>query len=71
LTKGIREINLGVFNGKVVKEAAKYWDKEGVLSAQEFYQKRYEISPPKGENYKDVEKRMYSFLKDLEKKVQK
>jgi len=68
--KRLREANVGIFNGKQIKEAGKFWDKERKLSPLEYYKKRFQIAPPKGEDYTDIEKRMYGFFKELEKKYQ-
>lgn len=56
--KRIREYNFGVFNGMLLKS---YQD---LFSDQ---LKRFHLKPKNGENYKEIEERMYSFLKDLEK----
>ncbi|MDO8435899.1 MAG: histidine phosphatase family protein [bacterium] len=69
--KRLRDIYMGVFNEKPIKEAGKFWAIEGKkLSALEYYKRRFIINPPKGENYIDVERRMLSFIKDVEKKYQ-
>ena len=66
--KRLREMDLGELNNKKVKEAGKFWDKEGKLSRTEYYLKKFEIKAPGGENYVDVQKRMYGSLKEIDKK---
>ncbi|MFH1509945.1 MAG: histidine phosphatase family protein [Candidatus Nealsonbacteria bacterium] len=68
LDKRLREIGLGLFNGKSVKEYGSFWDKARILNPFQYYLKRYEISAPKGENYKDVEKRLKMFIKEIDGK---
>jgi len=65
--KRLREINVGIFNGQLIEKAGRFWDKERKLSPVEYYLKRFEVTPKNGENYIDVEKRMYDFIKDIEK----
>ncbi|MDO8503063.1 MAG: class I tRNA ligase family protein, partial [bacterium] len=66
--KRLREINVGILNGKKIEEAGKFWSRNEKLSAQDYYLRRFKEAPPKGENYVQVEKRVYGFLKELEKK---
>ncbi len=67
--KRLRDIDVGIFNGKRISEAGKFWAPQGKkVSSLKYYQRRFTIAAPQGENYVDVEKRMTSFLKDLEKK---
>jgi len=68
IDKRLREVNVGTLNGKLTDDIGKFWDKEGKLSPLEYYKKRFEKTPPKGENYVHLEKRMKSFLKDMEKR---
>lgn len=69
--KRLRDINVGVFNGKPIEEAGKFWAVAGKkLSSLEYYKKRFKVSPPGGENYVDVERRMADFIKDVEKRYQ-
>jgi len=68
--KRLRELDMGQLNGKSVSEAGKFWDKEKKLSKIDYYLKRFEVRAPKGENYIDVKKRMYGFLKEIDKKYQ-
>ncbi len=58
--KRLREFDAGIFNGKPVKLAYQYYGKY----LEEIFEKRF----PKGENYTDVKKRVYGFLKEIEKK---
>jgi len=68
--KRLREINVGILNGKPLKEIRKFWDKEGRLSPLECYLKHFQSSYPKGESYTDLKKRMYEFIKEIDKKYQ-
>ncbi|MFH1462679.1 MAG: histidine phosphatase family protein [bacterium] len=68
--KRLREVDVGVFNGRPIEEAGRFWDKEGKLTPLEYYSQRYKIAPPKGETYSDIEKRMASFIKETDKKYQ-
>jgi isoleucyl-tRNA synthetase len=68
--KRLREVNVGILNGKPIKETGKFWGKERKLSPLEYYKKRFQIAPPKGENYTDIEKRLSNFIKEMEKKYQ-
>ncbi len=56
--KRLREINTGIFNGKKMTEFTNFFAGRN----------RFKIRPPKGENYTDVQKRMFNFLMSLEKK---
>ncbi|MBU0476796.1 class I tRNA ligase family protein [Patescibacteria group bacterium] len=67
--KSIREIDMGVFNGKPVKEAGEFWSRKGE-TALEYYFRKFEIKSPEGENYINVKERMYGFLKSIDKKYQ-
>lgn len=60
--KRLREFNVGIFNGRPIKEVRHSFDKEI---------DRFKIRPPGGENYTDVRKRMFEFLKDINKKYSK
>jgi broad specificity phosphatase PhoE len=62
--KRLREFDMGKFNGKPVSEAGKFWDKKG-LSKTDYYLRRFRIRAPKGENYTDVKKRIFNFLKEI------
>jgi len=57
--KRLREFNLGIFNGRPLKEANKFFGERI---------RKFKIRAPKAENYTDLKKRMYSFLKDIDKK---
>jgi len=70
LDKRLREINVGIFNGKPIKVVGRFWDKEGKLPPSEYYLRRFQVAPPKGENYTDIEKRMYGFIKEIDKRYQ-
>ncbi len=70
LDKRLREVNIGIFNGRPVGEIGRFWDKERKLPPLKYYKKRYQFAPPKGETYVNVEKRLSSFIKEMEKKYQ-
>ena len=58
--KRLREISFGIFNGK-----------PGILWRNYFSTKEEKVinkAAPKGESYKDVLKRVFDFLKDIDKK---
>ena len=65
--KRLREINVGILNGKLAKEGYKFWQKKERLSPLEYTKERFKTAPPGGENYLDVEKRLYGFVKSVEK----
>ncbi len=60
--KRLREFNVGIFNGRSIKEDRQSFNKEI---------DRFKIRPSGGENYTDVKKRMFEFLKDIDKKYSK
>jgi len=66
--KRLREVNVGIFNGKSINEVGKFWDEERKLPLLEYYKKRFRIAPPKGENYTDIEKRLSNFIKEMDKR---
>lgn len=66
--KRLREIGLGEFNGKSLKEYGKYWNMGQNITPMEHYSRRFTVSPPGGENYIEIEKRLINFLKETEKK---
>ncbi|HUW71664.1 MAG TPA: class I tRNA ligase family protein [Candidatus Humimicrobiaceae bacterium] len=68
--KKLREISVGILNGKPIKEIGRFWDKEKKLSPLEYYSRRFQVAPPEGENYTDIERRMYQFIKRIDKKYQ-
>lgn len=57
--KRLREYNMGVFNGRLID----YYRKSFPDQLKRFY-----LKPEKGENYNEIEERMLSFVKDMEKK---
>lgn len=57
--KRLREIDFGIFNGQPVEEYFSYFKN---------HKERFTKRAPKGENLREVEKRMYDFLKDINKK---
>jgi len=66
--KRLREVNVGIFNGRPIDEVGRFWDEERKLLPLNYYKKRFQIAPPKGENYSDIEKRLSDFIKEMEKK---
>lgn len=59
--KRLREVDIGVFNAKSMKEFRKFFPREEI-------NKRFKEKPKGGENYNDVRNRMHDFLKDKDKK---
>lgn len=57
--KRLRENNFGIFNGKTAAEFREFFVDPA---------KRFWLSPPKGENYTEIRKRMWNFLKEIDKK---
>jgi len=68
LDKRLREVDVGVLNNKPIDEIGRFWDKEKKLSSLEYFKKRFKIAPDKGENYVQLEKRMYDFFQEMEKR---
>ncbi len=66
--KRLREVNVGIFNGRPVNEIGQFWNSKKDLSPLEYYKKRFEKPLPKGETYVGVEKRLFSFIRETEKK---
>ncbi len=69
--KRLREINFGIFNGKKSVEKEKFFDPERKLTPREILELKFKKRYPRGENYQDVQKRLYSLLLDLEKRYSK
>ena len=65
--KALREDDVGIFNGKLRKEAKAFFGEDD-LTPYEIFEKKMRIRHPKGESYSDVKKRTYNLLKALEKK---
>jgi len=59
IDKRLREYNVGIFNGDLIKYLEEFFTNE---------YERFEIRPPGGETYTEIKKRMYNFLKDIDKK---
>ena len=57
--KRLRDLRAGIYEGKKSSELSSFWDS---------YQERFVKRPRGGENYLDVKKRMYEFIKKLDKK---
>lgn len=70
IDKRLREVNVGILNNKLIDEIGRFWDKERRLSPLEYYKKRFKVAPDKGENYVQLEKRMFDFFKEMEKKYE-
>ena len=58
LDKRLREINVGIFRGRRTKEYRRYFS-----SPEEGFWK----IPPQGENLRDCQRRMFNFLKEIDK----
>lgn len=65
--KRLREVNVGILNGRPINEIGEFWNKKQI-SLEEYYSKRFRTAPPKGETYQDIEKRLAAFMKAMEKK---
>lgn len=57
--KRLREIDVGIFNGKSIEE----WNNYFVTKAEKFTKRA-----PGAENRRDIKKRMIDFIKDIDKK---
>ena len=65
--QGLRESDMGIFNGKHVDEFGAYFRREGETPLQH-YLRRFQEGPPEGETYLHVQKRVYKFMGDMEEK---
>ena len=63
----LREWNVGVLNGKPLTDLGEVWGKLNETS-EEHYMRRFVEPLPEGESYSQVQKRVYEFLQDVEKK---
>jgi len=68
LDKRLREVNVGVLNGKKINKISEYWFNEKKLLPLEYTKRRFKIPAPKGESYSNVEKRALNFLKEIDKR---
>jgi broad specificity phosphatase PhoE len=66
----LREIDVGSLNGLPIDEVSRFWDLAGILNSFDYYEKRYRIAPPQGENYIEAENRVSNLLQDMEEKYQ-
>ncbi len=57
--KRLRDINLGIYNGKTKKEFYKFAN---------YKNRKFFTKPPEGESWNDVRKRVMSFIQDIDKK---
>lgn len=65
--KRLREVDVGALNGRPVTDLGKVWGRPDQTS-QEHYLGRFVDPLPEGESYVDVQKRMYGFAQDIDKK---
>ncbi|MBI2098202.1 MAG: class I tRNA ligase family protein [Candidatus Wildermuthbacteria bacterium] len=65
--QGLRESDMGIFNGKHIDEFGAYFRREGETPLQH-YLRRFQEGPPEGETYLQVQKRVYKFMGNMEKK---
>jgi len=70
LDKRLREIGLGIFNGMSTSQFGDFWNQGRKLSPLDYYSNRFELAPPGGETYKEIESRLASFIKEIEKRYQ-
>ena len=66
----LRDVNIGIFNGKPLGKTGEFWNKGENLTPLEHYSKRFQTAPPEGENYVELEKRMFGFIKEMDQKYQ-
>jgi len=66
----LRELNVGVLNGQPIDAVGWFYDQERKLPPLKYYQRRYQLAPAHGETYAQAEKRLLSFIKEMEKKYQ-
>ena len=66
--KRLREVDVGIFNGRPLDEIGRFWDKERKLSPLEYYKKKFQVASPKGETYVDIEQKLSDFIQEMEKK---
>lgn len=64
----LREVGLGVFNGKPLGEFGDFWNQGKKLTPLEHYAKRFSLPLPGGETYKEIESRLNDFIGEMEKK---
>lgn len=57
--KRLREVNVGIFDGRNIKEYSNFLKKQT---------ERFTVRPEKGENWNDVKERVNNFLKDIDGK---
>lgn len=57
----LREIDAGVLNGKKLSEYGDFWETQ---------KERFEKRVPEGENYTDVKKRVYQFIREIDQKYE-
>jgi len=57
--KRLREYNVGIFNNRPIQEFRDFLPNK---------QERFKKKPSVGETYQDIQKRMYSFLKEIDEK---
>lgn len=58
--KRLRELNVGSFNGIAFEKLKDFYGEKGY--------RRFKLKPRNGETYIDIQKRMVSFLRDIDKK---
>jgi broad specificity phosphatase PhoE len=63
LDKRLREQNVGVLNGQPIEKIREFFGERRT--------ERFKLKPKKGERYVDIEKRMASFIKDIDKKYKR
>ncbi|MBI4123044.1 MAG: class I tRNA ligase family protein [Parcubacteria group bacterium] len=67
--QALREVNVGELNGKHVTKIGKVWARPKE-TPEEHYLRRFEDPMPGGENWHDVQKRIYNFILELENRYQ-
>jgi len=69
--KRLREIDIGDFNGKFVKEKDKLFNPDNDLTREDLIKIHFEKPFSNGENWADIRSRMLDFIKDVDKKYKK
>ena len=67
--EGLRENSAGTLNGASMDKVKEFYHREGETRL-EHYLRRFEVKPPKGESWLDAQKRLYEFLRRMEKTYQ-
>ncbi len=64
----LREIDMGIFNGKDLQRGREFFNSEVKLSAKEVFLNKFNNGFSEGENFSEVKMRVLDFLKKIDKK---